>query len=810
MCPEGQEEADAEGDELDPTALFGVFWDHDNDSTTDNVPYEFEDTYENLISDLADENRDEKIATIKRDGEYTRRTAEDIGTLIHNIQRGHDHDPDLWTLGNGRENGQYGHTPVDPGPRASSLQDFITAGNPGVGVLVKARGISRGIADAAHEDLEAIRALIGEIQKYKDKAMAAKQALADEADRLVAVEILKLIGPEVFEPVDPNNPNGPSQRVLGGSEKVKREAAAALLAELETLQNANSDQMTIDAETMEIARLEGEKTRLEGEKTTLEGHADKYDPESGNYDATYTTPDCTDADDCRAQVAEKDTEIMAVDDDLTAERNKPTDRQAAIDAKRAEWEAKLAEADADVAKAEELRTEAAGLDRDAANIQDEIDAITAQEAALRGDPNNPDPDNPVSLADLEAALQRCCGGRAKERLEHTKAEQVQSYLRGALRTAVNSGDSILKGEAVNFMALATQDAAGNVFARATPPAGTVIARDALGSVIERTIEGVDNDGDGNLDNNNLQALKERIGTHRALVLEPIADGAPAGFTLPTDSLDQIRYTQISDEDAADHDDGEIGEHFVGTLNGIHGTLYIDEVFDPDTFTAENRWFFTPSLDDAGGNLRGGNPELFRYQDNGDGTYTLVPHVDYGAWLAGETTLRLNLLAGVVGPDANHYKTVDVTTAHDDQTNSFARNGLLPATATYTGDAQGLAARTDSDTGLVASGHFTADVELNATFGANPTLGGTIDTFRSADPTDPTPAHVNPDWAATLVDSDLTSGTVDRGTVSGTGVNGGEWTGVAWGTDPVLRPDGVYGGFRIDFTDGAAAGVYSAE
>jgi len=894
MCPEGQEEEDDNGDEPDPTALFGVFWDRDNDPTTDPVPYRFKTTYN--IPGVDDDARDNDIAEIKRDGEYTRRTAEDIGTLIHDIQRGHDHDPDLWTPGNGREDGQYGHTPVDPGPRASSLQDFITSGNPGVGVLVKARGISRGIADAAHEDLEAIRALIGEIQKYKDKAMAARQALADEADRLRTVEIVALIGPDVFELDD----EGRSQRVLGGSEKVKRDMAATLLAELETLQDANSDQMTLDAEAMEIARLEGEKTRLTTEKKALEGHVTSYEG-----DDQFTTPDCTDADDCRAKVTEKDTEIMAVDDDLTAERQKATDRQNGIDAKRAEWEAKLAEADADVAKAEELRTEAVGLDTDADAVQDEIDAITAQEAALRGDPQDADPDNPVSLADLEAALLRCCGGLTKERLEHSKAERVQSYLRTALRTSVSSSAMILKGEAVNFTALATQDAAGNVFARATPP-GTVTARDALGSVVERTI-GVsdpteraalaaaigtthwarvlfrpepytdtdtdgryepdpepwtdtngdgswdagldtftDTDGDGSwtedtyTDTNGNgrwdtgEPLINDRNTNGQYDAEPFIDTDGDGRFEPdaeafTDTDGDGRYDRgepfedadgngrrdipdfVADDESTDYQtQADAGFHIKGTYKGIHGTLYIDEVLGEDGFSAPRRWVFTPSIDADGGNLRGGDPNLFRYTRNSDGTYTVAPYVDYGAWLTGDTTLRLNLLAGVVGPAArgqNDYKTVDVTTPHDDP-GTLASNDLLPATATYTGDAGGLAARTDSDTGVVASGHFTADVELNATFGANPTLGGTIDNFRS---TSPGTAHVNPDWAATLNEGDLTSGTVGRGTVATeTGVNGGDWAGVAWGTDPVLRPDGVYGGFRIDFTDGAAAGVYSAE
>ncbi len=241
-------------------------------------------------------------------------------------------------------------------------------------------------------------------------------------------------------------------------------------------------------------------------------------------------------------------------------------------------------------------------------------------------------------------------------------------------------------------------------------------------------------------------------------------------------------------------------------------------------SSEPSWFFTPTTeaDVSQAALRGKDPELFRYRDaNGDGTYEVVPYVDYGMWLSGGNALVLSLLAGVVGPQetvSDWGLKVDVTTAHDDENSPPAVDGVLSERATYAGTAEGLSAHRAAGTTATASGHFKADVELTATFGSSAMLSGTIDNFRSADATNQGTAHVNSDWAVTLDSSSLTvydtdnNGTADAGgRVNGgsvSGVDDGAWSGTGYGRE-ARRPLGFYGGFQAEFPDGVAAGVYHA-
>ena len=57
---------------------------------------------------------------------------------------------------------------------------------------------------------------------------------------------------------------------------------------------------------------------------------------------------------------------------------------------------------------------------------------------------------------------------------------------------------------------------------------------------------------------------------------------------------------------------------------------------------------------------------------------------------------------------------------------------LRGTATYSGGAAGKYALSSSTGGTNDAGHFTADVELNATFGDTHTISGTVDNFTGAD------------------------------------------------------------------------------
>lgn len=128
-------------------------------------------------------------------------------------------------------------------------------------------------------------------------------------------------------------------------------------------------------------------------------------------------------------------------------------------------------------------------------------------------------------------------------------------------------------------------------------------------------------------------------------------------------------------------------------------------------------------------------------------------------------------------------------------------------ASYSGDAIGMSVRTrgTGDDKTTDSGRFTADVKLNATFSATPSVTGTINNFAGD--------AVNPAWTVSLGDATF-SGAADLASAYGTAVtNGrdGRWSARAYGTstteDPA-RPTGFYGGFSVHFSDGDAAGAYA--
>ena len=147
----------------------------------------------------------------------------------------------------------------------------------------------------------------------------------------------------------------------------------------------------------------------------------------------------------------------------------------------------------------------------------------------------------------------------------------------------------------------------------------------------------------------------------------------------------------------------------------------------------------------------------------------------------------------------------------------------PARATYSGTATGLSARTTGtgESATTASGHFLANVNLNATFGAGGTLRGEVNSFRAMNESQGS-AHVNTGWAFGLnsdeYENDGASGSLRDG-ASGT------WTATAYGgvnpdgTNNVdgKRPTGFVGGFDANFlkednttSDGRAAGVFHAK
>ncbi len=146
---------------------------------------------------------------------------------------------------------------------------------------------------------------------------------------------------------------------------------------------------------------------------------------------------------------------------------------------------------------------------------------------------------------------------------------------------------------------------------------------------------------------------------------------------------------------------------------------------------------------------------------------------------------------------------------------IAASTTLPNTATYKGKALGLSVlklfTAGEHTGQ-KSAQFTADVTLNAKFGAAPKLGGTIDKFMGN--------AVDEKWSVKLVEAATsfheptgTGGNVDSGLATGSSGasahdKSGEWAVKPFSQNGVGRPTGFLGTFNTHFPNGHAAGAFS--
>ena len=196
-------------------------------------------------------------------------------------------------------------------------------------------------------------------------------------------------------------------------------------------------------------------------------------------------------------------------------------------------------------------------------------------------------------------------------------------------------------------------------------------------------------------------------------------------------------------------------------------------------------------------------------DEGEITTTYEParFAEWGMWLTTTT--------GGVSTVGLHYSTTGYGIANQGVTEAIPTE----VSAKYSGTAQGLSARKTGtgDDATTASGHFLADVSLNATFGSTANrLTGDIDNFRTADPAQGT-AHVNSDWELDLQSDagDFDGGISNTEGTFGPGA-GGNWFASAYGGSSTERPTGVIGAFDASFTtgtgtaDGEAAGVFHAK
>jgi len=232
--------------------------------------------------------------------------------------------------------------------------------------------------------------------------------------------------------------------------------------------------------------------------------------------------------------------------------------------------------------------------------------------------------------------------------------------------------------------------------------------------------------------------------------------------------------------------------------GIAGTfVFVGDDAPTSAPTGEfgDGWYFHPT-----------NPGHYYTEDAESVSlqYERAKFVDWGLWFDG-SSLKGYAGVGVGSDDLNGVNPNGVNPGWADDLPDTAASS-----ATYEGKAAGVSARRTGGKNAAptyASGHFTADVKLEAEFGATPELEGTISNFQGDG------AHVDNDWELEFSDTDDNDG---WGGASFEGDPTGSWTATSYGgTNGATgkRPTGIYGGFRaqfgtgVDVGDGDAAGVF---
>ena len=180
------------------------------------------------------------------------------------------------------------------------------------------------------------------------------------------------------------------------------------------------------------------------------------------------------------------------------------------------------------------------------------------------------------------------------------------------------------------------------------------------------------------------------------------------------------------------------------------------------------------------------------------------YAHYGYWIRGETD------AGLVieNNQDNGIKTFGFPHNQATASSALGESSTIPGDnkATYTGKALGISVVT-KDKKAIKSGQFTADVELTATFAAEPKVTGTVKNFKGN--------AVGSNWSLTLEQADLVNsapgnltpfGTTDEDTEDATNTKG-RWHARAYGGSATERPTGITGDFYAFFSDGRAMAGY---
>ncbi len=230
--------------------------------------------------------------------------------------------------------------------------------------------------------------------------------------------------------------------------------------------------------------------------------------------------------------------------------------------------------------------------------------------------------------------------------------------------------------------------------------------------------------------------------------------------------------------------------------GIKGTLYCQGSCKVDGGNLMGSLYFQKAGENIAGSTR-------YYQMKAGNTYYtpygVYARYGYGLYETGSTTGITLFAHSPAGSDGDVSETAG-----------------LAKTATYEGKALGLSVLKTytgpTVTGL-KSGQFTADVTLNAKFGAagTPALGGKIDNFMGN--------AVDEDWSVTLTEKkndnlEIVGSPGSRGVAQGSDSVGGEvpqageWQAKPYGDSDTKRPVGVIGDFNAHFSNGHAAGAFA--
>ncbi|MCY3831258.1 MAG: hypothetical protein OXF89_19195 [Rhodospirillaceae bacterium] len=484
----------------------------------------------------------------------------------------------------------------------------------------------------------------------------------------------------------------------------------------------------------------------------------------------------------------------------------------------AELDGRLADVDVDalqmsaIENAGKLNAEA--VKGDSAMATANAQAILDADAAIR-----------QAVMDADAVIEQATA--AKEAAEDIEDAAERAAVMRLLDDAIEKANTLKTKAEAHIAEAASDDATvntlGEAVAAVTNPtgadpavdpaktaadAGEAVAATVLTALAQATVAdgsaSIDADAIRDHDYDDIGALnwEEIMGTMNIAVMDVRRFASGAISEVKAASVDGRKVSDFvsSTGTAPTEGDHADGTDFDSTRRGIEGTVFCggaDCKVDADGVMTGS-WYFTPDS----------TTEL--YVAGEDDAYVIATlYARYGYWLtytdgnaSGVSTFA------VIGHSTTNTANLNLVRGAD---------ATADVTASYSGDALGIAVRNK------ASGEFTADVSLTATFGETAgKLGGHISKFAGG--------VADPNWRVMLQETDLNASAsfdnpgVASGTPAAGGTAAGQWTAQGYGPTPAPGPDGQPGGgddvnqrptgffgrFNAYFGDGssAVAGAYA--